>query len=42
MIGKIILKGKEHLWKDKENTHYHLGLKAGENTLEANLVKLAV
>ena len=42
MIGKIILKGKEHLWKEKENIHYHYGLKAGENTLETNLVRKAI
>jgi hypothetical protein len=36
------LKGKEHLWKEKADVHYHHGLKAGENTLEANLAKLAI
>ena len=42
MIGKTILKGKEYLWKEKENIHYHYGLKAGECTLEANLVRKAI
>jgi len=42
VIGTAILKGKEHLGKEKENVHCHYGLKAGENTLEANLVRKAI
>jgi ADP-ribosyl-[dinitrogen reductase] hydrolase len=34
IVGDVILKGKKHLW-GKSGTHYHHGMKAGENTLNA-------
>lgn len=34
VVGDIILKGRAHLWGQK-NAHYHHGLQAGENTLNA-------
>lgn len=34
LIGEVILKGKRHLW-GRSNGHYHHGMKAGENTLNA-------
>lgn len=34
IIGEVILKGKQHLW-GRTNGHYHHGMKAGENTLNA-------
>lgn len=34
VVGKVILKGKAHLW-GRPNGHYHHGLEAGENTLNA-------
>lgn len=34
IVGDIILKGRRHLW-GRPNGHYHHGLQAGENTLNA-------
>ena len=34
IIGDVILKGKQHLW-GRPNGHYHHGMQAGENTLNA-------
>ena len=34
LVGDVILKGKSHLW-GRLNGHYHHGMKAGENTLNA-------
>ena len=34
IIGDVILKGKRHLW-GQQGMHYHHGLPAGENTLNA-------
>ena len=34
VVGDVILKGKSHLW-GIPNGHYHHGMKAGENTLNA-------
>eukprot|EP01097_Dermamoeba_algensis_P005453 TRINITY_DN3471_c0_g1_i1.p1 TRINITY_DN3471_c0_g1~~TRINITY_DN3471_c0_g1_i1.p1 ORF type:complete len:322 (+),score=52.93 TRINITY_DN3471_c0_g1_i1:269-1234(+) len=34
IIGTVILHGKKHLW-GKSRVHYHHGMKAGENTLNA-------
>eukprot|EP01038_Epipyxis_sp_PR26KG_P007564 gene7564-10305_t len=40
IVGSIILHGKKKYWKRGGNYHYHLGLQAGENTLEAQLVRV--
>ena len=34
VVGEVILKGKQALWGRKD-THYHHGMPAGENTLNA-------
>jgi len=34
VVGDVILKGKKHLW-NSPNIHYHHGMKAGDNTLNA-------
>ncbi len=34
IVGEVILKGKRHLW-GRPNGHYHHGMQAGENTLNA-------
>jgi len=34
VVGEVILKGKRHLW-GRPNGHYHHGMQAGENTLNA-------
>ena len=34
VVGDVILKGRRHLW-GRPNGHYHHGLKAGDNTLNA-------
>ena len=34
VVGNVILKGKQSLW-GKRGTHYHHGMPAGENTLNA-------
>jgi ADP-ribosyl-[dinitrogen reductase] hydrolase len=40
IVGDIILHGKKKYWMRGGNFHYHLGLQAGENTLEAQLVRV--
>ena len=40
IVGDVILHGKKKYWVRGGNNHYHLGLKAGENTLEAQLARL--
>ncbi len=41
IVGEIILKGKQHLW-NKPGVHYHHGLQAGDNTLNACCARLMV
>ncbi len=38
IIGDVILKGKRQYW-GQANMHYHQGMKAGDNTLNAHCVK---
>lgn len=40
IIGDVICHGKKHYWQKGGNFHYHVSLQAGENTLEAQLVRL--
>lgn len=40
IIGNVINHGKKKYWLRGGNFHYHLGLEAGENTLEAQLTRL--
>ena len=40
IVGDVILHGKKKYWVRGGNNHYHLGLKAGENTLEAQLARV--
>lgn len=40
IVGSVILHGKKKYWLRGGNFHYHLGLDAGENTLEAQLCRL--
>jgi ADP-ribosyl-[dinitrogen reductase] hydrolase len=40
IVGSVILHGKKQYWGRGQNNHYHLGLLAGENTLEAQLARL--
>ena len=40
IIGDVINKGKKKYWQRGGNNHYHIGLHAGENTLEAHLARL--
>ena len=42
IIGDVINHGKKKYWMKGGNYHYHLGLDAGENTLEAQLTRLLV
>ena len=39
IVGSVILHGKKKYWMRGGNFHYHLGLEAGENTLEAQLCR---
>jgi hypothetical protein len=39
VVGSVILHGKERLWQQR-NVHYHAGLQAGENTLNAQLLRV--
>jgi len=41
IIGDVILKGKRHLW-GQNNRHYHHGMEAGENTLNAHCARLLI
>ncbi len=38
IVGEVILKGKRQHW-GRANTHYHHGMKAGENTLNAHCTR---
>lgn len=40
IVGSVILHGKKKYWMRGGNYHYHLGLEAGENTLEAQLCRV--
>jgi len=40
VIGTVINHGKKDYWKPGQSIHYHCTLEAGENTLEASLVRL--
>ena len=42
IIGDVINHGKKQYWVRGGNFHYHLGLAAGENTLEAQLARLLI
>jgi len=42
IIGDVINHGKKPYWARDKNYHYHHTLQAGENTLEANLMRLAM
>ncbi|ABA88593.1 ADP-ribosyl-glycohydrolase superfamily protein [Syntrophotalea carbinolica DSM 2380] len=39
VVGKVILKGRRHLW-NQPNRHYHHGMQAGDNTLNAHCARV--
>lgn len=39
VVGEVILKGRAHHW-DVPNVHYHQGMQAGENTLNAHCTRV--
>jgi ADP-ribosylglycohydrolase len=39
VVGEVILKGRQQFW-NKPNTHYHQGMTAGENTLNAHCARV--
>lgn len=39
IIGAVILKGRQHLW-GQANRHYHHGMQAGDNTLNAHCARV--
>lgn len=41
IVGEVILKGKRQYW-GKDNVHYHQGMKAGENTLNAYCARIVL
>lgn len=41
IVGEVILKGKRQHW-GKANTHYHHGMQAGENTLNAHCARVLI
>lgn len=41
VVGDVILKGKRQFW-DVKNQHYHQGMKAGDNTLNAHCVRVTM
>lgn len=41
IVGDVILKGRRHLW-GQSNTHYHHGMQAGDNTLNAWCARLLI
>lgn len=41
IVGDVILKGKRRFW-GKQNQHYHQGMKAGENTLNAHCARALI
>lgn len=42
LIGTVIMHGKHKYWKRGGDYHYHQGLKAGENTLDAMISRVIV
>jgi ADP-ribosyl-[dinitrogen reductase] hydrolase len=40
IVGSVILHGKKEFWKRGGNFHYHHGMRAGENTLDALVTRL--
>jgi len=40
IVGSVILHGKKKFWGRGLDYHYHVGMQAGENTLEAHLTRL--
>ncbi|GHG72861.1 hypothetical protein GCM10010919_25490 [Alishewanella longhuensis] len=41
IVGDVILRGKAQFW-DKPNVHYHQGMQAGENTLNAHCARVLI
>jgi ADP-ribosylglycohydrolase len=41
IVGDVILCGKRHLWNVREQ-HYHVGMRAGDNTLNAHCARAAL
>ncbi|MCG8412831.1 MAG: ADP-ribosylglycohydrolase family protein, partial [Pseudomonadales bacterium] len=41
IVGDVILKGKREFW-EQSNVHYHQGMKAGENTLNAHCARALI
>lgn len=41
IVGDVILKGRRKYW-DQPNVHYHHGMKAGENTLNAHCARVVM
>lgn len=39
IVGEVILKGRRHLWR-QTNRHYHHGMQAGDNTLNAHCARV--
>lgn len=39
IVGDVILKGKQQFW-NQSNQHYHQGMRAGENTLNAHCARM--
>lgn len=42
IIGTVIFHGRKKFWDPSTSFHYHVGMEAGENTLEALLARRAV
>ena len=42
IIGSVINHGKKHYWQRGAGHHYHCTLRAGENTLEGEMARLAM
>ena len=42
IIGSVINHGKKHLWERGAGYHYHCTLQKGENTLEGDMMRLAM
>jgi ADP-ribosylglycohydrolase len=40
IVGRVILHGKKEFWRREGDYHYHHGLLPGENTLDANILRL--
>ena len=40
IVGSVILHGKKQFWVRGGNFHYHHGMSAGENTLDALVTRL--